>query len=385
MNFYIDESGHTGTNLFDPDQPILSYGKLSSPVDLDAAAIDRVEYMRSKLGVHRLHANQLGFAGISTISQDLVELQRAFGLEFGIYHVVKPDHAVISFFDQVFDSGMNPAITWSGYWSPLRYLLLLKLAPLFDEDLASLAWSARIELDEAKAEVQVATVCAALLERVKALPDKRARLLITDTLSWAENNASALSYNVHDRRSILQVAPNIVGFQLVMMGIAEKIRVLGAPASRIVVDRQSQFNKAQRTLADFYSQASKSGVKLEAPPGMSVVDFTNMPTVPIQISGGNMSAGLELTDIYLWVFKRMLGGVTIPSHLVPLITNMLPRTVTDEVSLRGIAIRFEKTMRDLPELKEMSNEQLQKGRELTRMEEHRRLERLGRVPPAQIE
>ena len=35
MFFYIDESGHTGTNLFDDSQPLLYYGVLSSEIDLD--------------------------------------------------------------------------------------------------------------------------------------------------------------------------------------------------------------------------------------------------------------------------------------------------------------------------------------------------------------
>lgn len=30
MHFYVDETGHTGPNLFDPTQPVLSYGVLSS-------------------------------------------------------------------------------------------------------------------------------------------------------------------------------------------------------------------------------------------------------------------------------------------------------------------------------------------------------------------
>lgn len=34
MHFYVDETGHTGPNLFDRTQPVLSYGVLSSPDDL---------------------------------------------------------------------------------------------------------------------------------------------------------------------------------------------------------------------------------------------------------------------------------------------------------------------------------------------------------------
>ena len=38
MYFYVDESGHTGPNLFDAAQPMLYYGVLSSRVNLDVVA-----------------------------------------------------------------------------------------------------------------------------------------------------------------------------------------------------------------------------------------------------------------------------------------------------------------------------------------------------------
>jgi hypothetical protein len=55
MYLYVDEGGHTGTNLFDPEQPMLYYGVLSSTRN--------------------------------------------------VYRVSKPNHAIICFFDQVFDQG----------------------------------------------------------------------------------------------------------------------------------------------------------------------------------------------------------------------------------------------------------------------------------------
>jgi hypothetical protein len=38
MHFYVDESGHTGPNLFDAEQPLLYYGVLSSRVNVDVVA-----------------------------------------------------------------------------------------------------------------------------------------------------------------------------------------------------------------------------------------------------------------------------------------------------------------------------------------------------------
>ena len=97
-------------NLLDAEQPLLYYGCLSSHLSLDHEAIDRVTHMRAKVGAVRLHANDLGNGGLAVIAQELADLQRCFGLQFGVYRVAKPDHAIVCFFDQVFDSAMNPAI-----------------------------------------------------------------------------------------------------------------------------------------------------------------------------------------------------------------------------------------------------------------------------------
>ena len=180
MYFYVDESGHTGNHLFDPDQPMLYYGVLSSLVNLDLVARTRLAALRQRLCVPRLHANELGNRGLSAIAADLAALQKAFQIRFDLYRVAKPDHAIISFFDQVFDVGMNPAITWSGYWTPIRYVVLLKVASLFNEDLARLAWEARIDVNAARAQATLRTVCQGLLLRVDRLPDARSRELIGD-------------------------------------------------------------------------------------------------------------------------------------------------------------------------------------------------------------
>ena len=148
MYFYVDESGHTGTNLFDESQPVLYYGVLSSKVNIDVLSESTLSSLRKRLGVNRLHANELGNTGIAKISKEIYNLQKRYDLRFDIYRVAKADHALISFFDQVFDQGLNPAITWTGYWTPMRYVLLLKLASLFDEETLKLAWAARIELSQ---------------------------------------------------------------------------------------------------------------------------------------------------------------------------------------------------------------------------------------------
>ncbi len=371
MYFYVDESGHTGPNLFDPAQPLLYYGVLSSRVNLDAVTADEVRSMRRRFGVKRLHAAELGSGRLVEVAASVVSLVRRFDIRFDVYRVAKPDHAVISFFDQVFDQGVNPAITWTGYWTPLRYVLLIKLAALFDEGLAQMAWQARITPSDKVALPVMQHVCRALRGRLERLPDARSRQLIGDALTWAEANPAEISYNVPTKKAMLQVTPNVIGFQSVMHGIARRLKVTEVRASRIIVDQQSQFNKAQRTLAEFYRNAR--GFKASMGPGLPTIDHKYVPDVPIEFSAGADSFGLDLVDVHLWIFKRAMEGAELPPQLGALVRAHMIRGRTDEISLRAIEHRWSKWFSRLPEREEMSPEQLERGKEIQRIDEERRL------------
>jgi Protein of unknown function (DUF3800) len=366
--FYIDESGHTGPNLFDPNQPILYYGVLSSKVNVDILAAQTVKQLRSRCKKSRLHATELGNSGLVSIAEDLVRLQRKLDLRFDLYTVNKPDFSIISFFDQVFDSGVNPAVTWSGYWTPMRYVLLLKLATLFDEETASKAWEARIELTDTKSEAGLILVCRILRSRINELADARSRQLISDVLEWAEQHPEQIHFNAKTKRDRPSVMPNIVGFQTVMMGIAGRLLRTKRRAVRMIVDQQSQFNRSQKTLADFYTAARL--LDFANGPGLPEVSFRGIPTVPIEFTSGTVSAGLELVDIYIWIFKRHLEGRDLSAELYALIEPQLLRGQTDEISLAALEKRWGSWFKNLPE---MTEEQLAKGKELMKIDESRRL------------
>ena len=82
MFFHIDESGNTGMNLFDGNQPRLSYGVLSSRLNVDALGSSAHKEMTGRLGVEALHANEMGVGGLAKIEDVLYALQRKF--RFGL-------------------------------------------------------------------------------------------------------------------------------------------------------------------------------------------------------------------------------------------------------------------------------------------------------------
>jgi hypothetical protein len=374
MFFYVDESGHTGANLFDENQPYLYYGVLSSNLNVDILARKPLISLRKRLGVKRLHAAELGNGRLIEIIDDVVKIRKKLDLRFDICRVAKTDHALICFFDQVFDKGVNPAITWTGYWSPLRYVLLLKVAYLFDDETLKKAWNARIETNDVTAESLLVEVCKTLKGRVESLPDQRSRTLICDTLTWAEKHTSEIHYNTKSKKDILQVTPNLIGFQSVIHGIALRLKGGKKEAACITVDHQSQFNKAQRTLSEIYT--SVKGEQIPTGLGLPVMDMRHIPSVPLTFMSGADSAGLELVDIYLWIYKRFMERKELAPQLLAFLKRESARSKIDEVSINAIVARWSKVFNNLPEPTE---EQLNQAKEMIALDDARRLDAIAKT------
>lgn len=338
MFYYVDESGNTGQHLFDEAQPMLYYGVLGCRYDLDTKAEPLLAELRAELGVDRIHANQLGVGRLTPIAKRLIDFSKKDGIRFSLFKVKKRDHAVITFFDQVFDSGLNEAVAWQHYWTPLRYALLLKVAYLFDEELAKRAWSARREQNQQRCDDELVRLCHDLNDRLVRLPDARSRELIGGALSWAMANPRKIDFGTDNRESALQISPNLIGFQQVLHGISVQSLGMGRKVKRIIVDRQTEFNTAQGELAEIYQKLR--GHKTEMGPGMPTFDYSHIPDVPPTFKAGDDSAGLELVDVTLWIAKRLAEKKPLSPELEMLFQVQTRRGITDEVSLDAIDHRW---------------------------------------------
>lgn len=101
-----------------------------------------------------------------------------------------------------------------------------------------------------------------------------------------------------------------------------------------------------------------------------------MPTVPIEIGNSKESVGLQITDVYLWSFKKMLERQEMPGEFASWLKPALQRGRTDEISLNALATRWTRFFEEIPELEDMSEEQRAKGKELMELDEGRRQEAL---------
>lgn len=234
----------------------------------------------------------------------------------------------------------DDAIPWHHYFTPLRYVLLFKVAYLFDERLAKAAWAARLEQNPARCATMLVKLCADLLARVRQLPDQRSRDLIKGALKWTAANPEKKSYGSSNRESTLAISPNLVGFQSCMYAMATQSSKRGRQVRRITVDRQTEFNRAQGELAEIYEKLRIHAHKSDMGPGMPSFDYSMMPVVPPTFMPGDESAGLELVDVTLWIAKRLEEKKEISRELRELFQMQAKRGLGEECSLKALSERW---------------------------------------------
>jgi hypothetical protein len=200
-------------------------------------------------------------------------------------------------------------------------------------------------------------------------PDKRLKQVISDALQWAQDHPNVIQYNASSDEDLFQIAPNLIGFQLVMWGLASRLRKTKNIASRITVDQQIEFNKAQQALASLYLKFPNN-IPIQMGCGLPDMNFKGMPTIPITISNSKDSAGLELVDIFLWIFKRYSESKKLSPALSLIIRSQLYRGNTDELSLRAVFNKWKEWYDNSPVVTE---ENLKIAQELLKKEEERRL------------
>lgn len=370
MFFHVDESGNTGNNLFDKDQPTLSYGLLSSTMNVDILCSKQYLKIQKIIGSERIHANELGISGLTKIALPLTEIQKKMNFDFDYYFIEKQTHALVMFFDAVFDAGLNDAVKWDVYWTPLRYMVIGKLSTIFDEALLRTSWdlcSAK-RIENRKDEIiQLLTEVKLRIEMSKL--DARSKELITDALKFGILNPLALDFGFPDQKMI---SPNAVGFQFVSAAIARRTRKKGKKhISSIVIDRQTQFNKTQMQTHLHQLRASE-GLKnssqrdrdmfLNHPLHTTInkddISLKGLTDKELTVSNSGDSFGLQIVDVYLWLANKVISKSSISPELAYLWSTFSHRSNIDGISMKGMHSRFQKFMAGLPNYEDLTDAQL---------------------------
>ena len=279
LHAYTDESGNTGLNIFDRQQPYFYTLTLLGRGDLDAEAQPYVEHCCAELGVPELHATDLGIGLLEKIAPKLSEFIYAAKPLFIITVVEKRHMAVMKFVDTVLDSGLNDAVSGFHYWlAPMRLRLALDIAGHMSRRSEREFWECYKRTDTESFRNVVGRVESSIAMR---MTDPRGRQLLVDALQWARANPDVLLA----KRSKLD-APNLVAFSYIIDALHKMLDGTGLKVGKFVHDRQNEFIKSFEWMYELvtkYKRDDLSGALLPsslATPTRSTVRLPKLETRP---------------------------------------------------------------------------------------------------------
>lgn len=361
MFAFVDESGNTGSNLFDEAQPDFFTGAFITKADFDAHHSETLRSLCRKHDIEALHASVLGFGPIERIAPDLLKLLQTVNARFVVSRVEKRYLLATKLFDTFFDSGENPAANWSAYnIRVLKLTLCFKVATILTEEIARDFWRMLMARNEKQAREKIPGICDAILENVHMLADQRSREIVTETLMWSRDHPEALDIFIAGRQAKNGHMPNMVAFVSLLDGLEEISKSWDRPLKKIVHDRQSQFEGSLEEWHRMFSNAAAEPVDLLV--GEKVV-LRKVHGSTFEVSASDNSAGIQVADLVLWLFRQYLAGKSIPVGSTAILNYVFKKGLLQDFSFRGVGDQVERQIQGIME-KDISPEAIGAGRRL---------------------
>jgi hypothetical protein len=301
---YTDESGNSGNNLFDKNQPDFWTGTLITPVNLEKLAAPVVAKCLQIVKQSELHGNALGLGGIDKIARPLLDLFVETHSRFLFTKIEKKHLAGTKFADALLDSGTNQAMGLQQYGPrAARLPLTLQLIQLLDDKDLSEWWQAFQKNDG----VAFTGVMKGLLPRLQeanreGLYDDRTLQLLGDALRWGiAHPEPLLEGGAHEGDS-----PNVVALTLIVSMLHQLNEDFGVRIRAFIHDEQNQFAQHLKYFHTHSKQFTLDTSNICAP--LPVVKAALTFGCELEVAKSSDRLGLQLIDTVLWLIKRFIDS-----------------------------------------------------------------------------
>jgi hypothetical protein len=365
----VDETGNTGKNIFDLDQPDFFTGALITKTNFDVLHGKRLQSIAMRAGVPALHASVVGMRPIENAAGDILRLLKKIDARFFVSRVEKRYLLATKVYDTFFDSGENPAASWSAYnIKPLKMILCFKVATLITEQIARDFWEMLMARNEKTARQKIPSICEDLLAQVPALADARSREVVTETLTWSRDHPEALDIFIAGRQAKNGHMPNMVAFANLLDGLEGSSKRWRRPLKKIVHDRQSQF---EGSLAEWHKMFSNASGEPIQRPGETIV-FQKVAGSTFEVSASDDSAGIQIADLILWLFRQHLAGKRLPPACSQLLNYVFKKGYHSDFSFDGVGQQVEEQYRQIMAAELTPEIEQQAQRMIADNEQHRK-------------
>jgi hypothetical protein len=255
---YIDETGQTGANFLDAQQPHFICAALVTKEHFDELYAQPWRAFLQRHGLAELHGNVAGPRAIEALAQDLVGLLTQADARFCVSRVEKRFALATNVFQALFDPAENKACHPMFIEEPLqRRRIAVQIGYALTKDVGeAFCESLFVQSKPQKVHEAFVGACDLLLNRLALVPDELARLSIRKVTQWARDNPMSFMLSIRDRKAGDGRHPNLIGFSN-LLHCAQRIHAKWTPTvCRIVHDEQEQYRMAIAYWQDVWSRAT---------------------------------------------------------------------------------------------------------------------------------
>lgn len=300
MFAYIDETGHSGRNIFD-DNEFFSLGTLLTANDVaDPIGLALDPFLQSK-GVERLHANEWPEHDLIDLAHSLLDTLEGCGhWSLNLFTVHKPYIAPTKFVDMIFDPGENNATPGHWYWDEMhRHVLCLVTDSNMNRELAEDFWGAFLK-DDAQRLIGVATKIEASVRASSEPP--AVKEVFSSSIKWAKENSDEFTLIVTEKRKGYQGhSPNLIAFTNAFQAIHQFCKAHGCEPEVLVHDQQQEF---QSELRRFYDDFGQMVIEERGDGQFPSADRAPYPKGQFKLMPSAQNRGLQAVDLLLWITQR---------------------------------------------------------------------------------
>lgn len=311
IHCYMDESGNTGGNLFDPAQPFFYVGAVIATFDFDKKYPSILRDIARAGGQEDFHANALGMEKLRPHLPALQALIKRENIRFYIARVEKSHLVLAKFIDVFLDPYENRAAPWHVYNTiEMRFLMMFNLNSIVSEEARMLFWAALMDGNESDAIENLRKSIALVRAELASCPEQRTREIIGQALEWAQSNLEAIRFFSKSKRYRVPHFPNLVAFPEMLAAFDQVAEYHSQVVGEIKHDRQCEVEAVLRDWHKLFANASDEMINIFG----EARKLRVVPESSFVIASSKDSAGIQLIDLVLWLERQRLEGRGIPEE-----------------------------------------------------------------------
>lgn len=305
MYIYVDESGNTGNNMFDKNQPDFFLCGCISKRDIEKIYTHQFKSLLNKYSINELHGNEIGLSKLNIMAVDILKFIKKANLKFIFIVIDKYCFSAIKLFDTIFDQGENIAVPFHCYWDRNnRYILLYNFMSLQNRDLVEKFSKFCLNSTnmETSKKVFINVLNSLLLRLEKHSFDNRTTEIFKNAFTWAIKNTENITYCPLNKQNLLLGSPNVCYFvQLIRISEQQRLKWKHDKCT-IIHDEQSQFKSTINDVHNVFSASS-------APEFINIgynetCRFRLLENSHIFFKSSKNCAGIQIADCALYITKN---------------------------------------------------------------------------------